>query len=117
MLHYRCRFDLQLKVNGYRIELGDIEENLAALPQVAQCCVVPVERGGAYTALAANVVCAPGITGERALTRELKDALKEVLPAYMVPRTFKYSDELPTNVNGKIDRKALQAQHAAGKHA
>ncbi len=115
MLHYRGRFDLQLKVNGYRIELGDIEENLAAMPQVASCCVVPVNRNGANTALAAHVVCAPGVTGDRHLTKALKDALKELLPAYMVPRTFTYHDELPTNVNGKIDRKALAAASAPAR--
>ncbi len=109
MLHYRGRFDLQLKVNGYRIELGDIEENLTALPQVASCAVVPVNRNGSNTALAAHVVCSAGVTGDRHLTKALKEALKEALPAYMVPRTFTYHEELPTNVNGKIDRKALAA--------
>lgn len=112
MLQYRGRFDLQLKVNGYRIELGDIEENLSSLPQVASCCVVPVERNGSNTALAAHVVCAAGVEGDRHLTKVLKEELKRALPAYMVPRTFTYHEELPTNVNGKIDRKALQAAHA-----
>ncbi len=117
MLQYRGRFDLQLKVNGYRIELGDIEENLAALPQVASCAVVPVNRNGSNTALAAHVVCAKGTVGDRHLTKALKEALKEVLPAYMVPRTFTYHDELPTNVNGKIDRKALAAAGASARRA
>lgn len=108
-LHYIGRYDLQLKVNGYRIELGDIEENLNALPQVAMSCVVPVVKDGINTALAAHVVAAAGVTGDRALTKELKAALKELLPAYMVPRTFTYHEKLPTNVNGKIDRKVLQA--------
>lgn len=111
-LHYIGRYDLQLKVNGYRIELGDIEENLNALPQVAISCVVPVVKDGVNTALAAHIVCAPGIEGDRHLTKLLKEELKERLPEYMVPRTFKYHDELPSNVNGKIDRKVLQASVA-----
>jgi D-alanine--poly(phosphoribitol) ligase subunit 1 len=41
------------------------------------------------------------------LTRRLKGELAENLPAYMIPTTFKYLDELPLNNNGKIDRKAL----------
>ena len=72
-------------------------------------CVVPVQRDGVNTALAAHVVCAAGLEGGRQLTKQLKASLKEKLPDYMVPRTFTYHDELPSNVNGKIDRKALQA--------
>lgn len=108
-LQYRGRFDLQLKLNGYRIELGDIEENLNTLPSVAASCVVPVMKNGMITALAAHIVPAHGVTADRTLTKQLKEELKELLPAYMIPRTFKYHDVLPTNVNGKIDRKALTA--------
>lgn len=110
MLHYVGRYDLQVKVNGYRIELGDIEENLEAFDEVAMCCVVPVERNGVNTALAAHVVVSEGTEAGRPLTKVLKDRLKEVLPHYMVPRTFTYHEALPTNVNGKIDRKALRAR-------
>jgi acyl-coenzyme A synthetase/AMP-(fatty) acid ligase len=74
--------------------------------------VVPIQKDGVNTALAAHVVCAPGVEGDRKLTKQLKAALKERLPEYMCPRTFTYHDELPSNVNGKIDRKALQAQVA-----
>ena len=112
MLHYLGRFDLQLKLNGYRIELGDVEENLGSLPDVAACCVVPVLRGDTCTALAAHVVPACGIAGGRALTKQLKAALHGLLPGYMVPRTFTYHDALPTTVNGKVDRKALQEASA-----
>lgn len=108
MLHYFGRLDLQVKVNGFRIELGDIEENLVSLPQVSSACVVVRKRGGVPTALAAHVVPAAGVTADRKLTKLLKDELKRELPAYMVPRTFAYHDELPTNFNGKIDRKALE---------
>ena len=113
-LHYCGRFDLQLKVNGYRIELGDIEENLNSLPQVAGCCVLPVKRNGMVTSLCAHVVPAVGIAGDRHLTKALKDLLKDLLPAYMVPRTFKYHDALPVTINGKVDRKALEAEGSRG---
>ncbi|MDD6651544.1 MAG: amino acid adenylation domain-containing protein [Eggerthellales bacterium] len=110
VLQYCGRFDLQLKVGGYRIELGDIEENLASLPQVAACCVLPVSRNGMVSSLCAHVVPEAGIAGDRHLTKALKEALKELLPAYMIPRTFAYHQALPTNVNGKVDRKALAAE-------
>ena len=105
---------MQLKVNGYRIELGDIEENLNSLPQVAGCCVLPVKRNGMVTSLCAHVVPAVGIAGDRHLTKALKDLLKDLLPAYMVPRTFKYHDALPVTINGKVDRKALEAEGSRG---
>lgn len=108
MLHYYGRLDLQVKVNGFRIELGDIEENLTALPQVSMACVVVRKRNGVPTALAAHVVPAAGVTADRKLTKLLKEELKRELPAYMIPRTFAYCDELPVNFNGKVDRKAIE---------
>ena len=113
MLHYLGRLDLQVKVNGYRIELEEIEEALKRCEQVLFACVVPIERRGANVALAAHVVPAAGIARDRQTTKQLKEYLKTVLPAYMIPRTFVYHDELPTNANGKIDRKALESGQAA----
>ena len=102
------RYDFQVKIGGFRIEIGDIEENLVALPDVAQACVVPVFRDGAVTHVCAFVQMAdPEADTSFSQTRQLKGKLKAVLPDYMVPRAFRYLDELPTNANGKIDRKAL----------
>lgn len=115
LLHYCGRYDFQLKLNGYRIELGDIEENLNSLDAVAACCVLPTVRNGLVSALCAHVAPAPGTTADRHLTKQLKEQLKKLLPAYMIPRTFKYHDALPVTANGKIDRKALQAGAAEGR--
>ena len=111
LIHYIGRYDLQLKINGFRVELSEIEETLNGMPEVSMSCVVPITRGGQATALAAHIVTAAGVEGDRALTKQLKAALKETLPAYMIPRTFVYQDELVTNSNGKIDRKLLQKEH------
>jgi phenylacetate-CoA ligase len=108
--YYHGRYDLQIKLHGYRIELGDIEATLCALDEVSAACVVPVIRDGAISHLVAVVVPAD-LDAPRGfdLTKQLKREMRESVPTYMVPRAFKYADELPLNPNGKADRKALAA--------
>lgn len=108
--YYHGRYDLQIKLHGYRIELGDIEATLCALDAVNAACVVPVIRDGVISHLVAFVVPAD-LEAPRgfALTKQLKREMRESVPTYMVPRAFKYADELPLNPNGKADRKALAA--------
>ncbi len=107
VLQYIGRYDFQVKINGFRIELQEIEETLIKYPEIKAVCVVPVERKGIPVALAAHVSLSEGVEGTRDLTKELKERLRETLTSYMIPRTIKYWDELPSNANGKIDRKAL----------
>ena len=110
LLHFHGRLDLQVKLHGYRIELGDIESSLAALPQVRMACVLPVRKDGVIARLMAVVVPTDlGAPRGFALTKQLKDQLKQVIPTYMVPSSIKYIDEMPLNTNGKADRKALAA--------
>lgn len=114
MLHFRGRLDFQVKLHGFRIELGDIESNLEALPEVKATCVVPVVRKGAINHLAAYVVPTGDIPDKQerfAFSQHLKDEVGKSLPAYMVPRKFAFLDSLPLNVNGKIDRKTLQEEN------
>ena len=108
LYYFHGRLDLQIKLHGFRIELGDIESALSALPEVQMAAVVPVSRAGQIHHLCACVVVREGVaeSGLR-LTRRLKSALVESIPAYMVPTQFKYLDELPLNNNGKVDRKSL----------
>lgn len=111
MLHFHGRLDLQIKLHGYRIELGDIESVIGALSQVQSVCVLPVTREGVISHLVACVVPAADVQ-ERGfkLSKQLKALARESLPTYMIPTAFKYLDELPLNANGKVDRKALAAQ-------
>lgn len=108
MLHFRGRLDLQIKMHGYRIELGDIESNLCRLDSVRDACVLPVSRNGSVSHLAAYVVLEEGMDSGLERTRKLKSALKEALPEYMVPRKFVYGKAFPLTGNGKIDRVKLQ---------
>ncbi|MFI6925224.1 amino acid adenylation domain-containing protein [Nonomuraea spiralis] len=99
-IEFRGRVDDQVKVRGYRVELGEVTTALRALPQVAEAVVLPVGEGKARQ-LAAWVTPA---TVEAAAVRS---ALRERLPDYMVPAHVMALDRLPLNPNGKIDRAAL----------
>ncbi len=108
LIFFEGRMDSQVKVNGYRIELGDLEANLRALPEIADAVVLPVEKGGKIDALAAIVVLAVEKSGsDFEVAARLKAQLGERLPAYMIPRKFKFVDAFPMTANGKADRRKL----------
>ena len=109
VLHCEGRFDALVKVNGFRIELEDVERNIVSLPQVKQAVVVPVLRRGRVSHLKACVVLDASAAALDAFDarQEIRRGLAELVPAYMVPRTVKLFDELPLTCNGKLDRKAL----------
>ncbi|MED1805344.1 surfactin non-ribosomal peptide synthetase SrfAA [Bacillus subtilis] len=100
-IEYIGRIDQQVKVRGYRIELSEIEVQLAQLSEVQDAAVTAVKDKGGNTAIAAYV------TPETADIEALKSALKETLPDYMIPAFWVTLDELPVTANGKVDRKAL----------
>lgn len=105
---FEGRMDSQVKVNGYRIELGDLEANLRALPEVADAVVLPISKHGRIESLAAFIVLAVEKTGsDFEMSAQLKRHLGERLPAYMAPRKFIYLDAFPMTPNGKADRRKL----------
>ena len=109
MLHFRGRLDFQVKLHGFRIELGEIESTLRKIAGVDDACVLPVERRGSISHLAACVAGAGLSQGDTfARAQDMKDTLRESLPEYMVPRKIAFLEELPLNVNGKVDRKKLR---------
>ena len=108
MLYCDGRFDSLVKVNGFRIELEDVEENLGALPLVKQAAVVPVRRKERVVYLKACVVLHDRPAGtDFEIGRLIKARLAERVPGYMVPRAVSLVGELPLTCNGKVDRKAL----------
>ena len=104
MLYCTGRRDSQVKYNGYRIELMDIENNIISIPGVQECAVIAkyTENNNVKTIKAF-------ITAETAGLEPayIRDELGKKVPRYMVPRTIIVLDRLPVNRNGKIDRKAL----------
>ena len=108
LVFFEGRMDGQVKVNGYRIELGDLEANLRALPEVADAVVLPVSKGGRTESLMAFVVPAVAREGsEFEFSSRLKSGLAERVPAYMVPRKFRFLEAFPMTANGKADRRKL----------
>ncbi|MFF7793120.1 non-ribosomal peptide synthase/polyketide synthase [Streptomyces sp. NPDC007991] len=104
------RADHQVKVRGFRLELGEIEARLRALPAVAETTVQVVE-GPRGKLVVGYVVPA---AGEPVDTAGLRDALHRELPDYMVPSVFVELPELPLNRNRKLDRAALPVPDLAG---
>lgn len=98
------RLDFQVKVRGFRVELGEIEAYLGKHPGVREVVVTVAEAELGQKRLVAYVV----LVGELACTTtELRDYLKQKLPDYMIPAIWVTLPSLPLTPNGKVDRKAL----------
>lgn len=108
LLFYKGRLDFQIKVNGYRMEIEEIEHHLREVSYVQNAVVIPVMNDGKYQSLMAYVV--PGehaFEKEYQLSSAIKKELSQALPAYMVPRKMLFVSTIPMTQNGKVDRKAL----------
>ncbi|TDP44469.1 non-ribosomal peptide synthetase [Zavarzinia compransoris] len=103
VLEYLGRSDFQIKIRGFRVEAGEVEAALLAVPGIERAVVVLREEAGKGRMLVGYLV---GRVPEQA---ELRRLLAERLPDYMIPGAFVTLDALPLNVNGKIDRAALPA--------
>ena len=109
LIEFLGRLDDQVKLQGLRIELGEIEARLAELPGVKQAAVAVREVGPGDARLMAWIVPEDGAAPEGP---ELQQALRERLPAYMVPASYTRLDTLPRTPNGKLDRRALPVPQA-----
>ncbi|MCK4258506.1 MAG: non-ribosomal peptide synthase/polyketide synthase [Halanaerobiales bacterium] len=96
------RRDYQVKVRGYRVELGEIEKQLLRYPKIKEAVVVEQKLSAEDNYLAAYVV-----SDEEVIVTDLKAYLKTKLPDYMIPTYFIRLDKLPLTISGKVDRKAL----------
>ncbi|PZX20939.1 proposed function:NRPS:C-A-PCP, non ribosomal peptide synthase, contains 1 condensation domain, 1 AMP-acid ligases II domain [Cupriavidus phytorum] len=109
------RADHQVKVRGFRIECGEVEQALAALPGVRQAVVMLVAPAGGLPQLATWIVPDDATaTDAAALRNALRHALAERLPEAMIPALWFAVPALPRLPNGKVDRRALAQAAAAG---
>nr|WP_240930806.1 non-ribosomal peptide synthetase [Rhodococcus sp. B10] len=105
-LEYLGRTDDQVKVRGFRIEIGEVEAAVAAQPSVASVAVVLREDSPAGVQLVAYVVLGEN---EELEPENLRRGVGTWVPDYMVPSAFVAVESIPLTVNGKLDRSALPA--------
>ncbi len=105
-LEFLGRMDQQVKLRGFRVELGEIESQLLRLPAVETCAVKLFSLSPQDARLVAYIVKTPGAA---LVTPELQASLRGYLPEYMVPSFFVELPTLPLTPNGKVDRRALLA--------
>ncbi len=99
------RKDHQLKIRGFRVELGEIESALVSHESVEQAVVL---TDADQKRLIAYVISSNSIT-----QNELQEALQTRLPEYMIPSAFVFMDQFPMLANGKVNRKQLATQVVA----
>lgn len=108
LLFFDGRIDNQIKLHGYRIELGDIEANLRQVPGIQDAVVLPIIKDGIPEALAAFMILTEQKTGsDFEIIRGIKKELKLRLPAYMLPHNYYFLTEFPMTPNGKADWRKL----------
>ena len=103
VLHFHGRVDAQIKLRGHRIEPGEIETIALADDAVREAVAVAQEFAPGDSRLVLYVAA----ESDGALSARLRAALRDKLPAYMVPQHIEVLDRLPKTPNGKIDRRSL----------
>ncbi|MFM1687854.1 amonabactin biosynthesis non-ribosomal peptide synthetase AmoF [Aeromonas salmonicida] len=109
-LVYLGRRDNEFKISGYRIQPGEVEAQLLALPGVDEACVQGVSIGNVRRLVAF-------VAGSERDSRAIKVQLAKVLPAAMIPTDYRHYDQLPRTGSNKLDRKALLAQYQSTDEA
>ena len=101
LLRFRGRADNQVKLRGYRVELEEIDHAIASIPGVVQGFAVVLHNTNGSSRLVA------AYTGNKLLDADLLASCAARLPAYMVPGRFTWLEHIPTNANGKADRRVV----------
>jgi D-alanine--poly(phosphoribitol) ligase subunit 1 len=103
LLRFRGRADNQVKLRGYRVELEEIDHAMATIPGVVRALAVVIHDVNGSSRLIA------AYSGSRLADADLLAHCNKHLPAYMVPSRFTWLEHIPTNANGKADRRAVAA--------
>jgi len=108
-IEYLGRIDGQVKINGHRIELLEIEDIITGYPSVKECLVIVKDAGESIKKLVAYFTAEESVS-----TLRLRKLLSSKLPAYCIPSSFVQLDEMPLTVSGKADRKSLEDLSVSG---
>jgi len=98
------RIDFQVKIHGHRIELGEIEEVMKSIKEIDTCVVIDKVRNQNDKYLVGYYIVNPEVDINK---NKIRNYLKSKLPQYMIPNYFIEIPEIPTTINGKLDRRAL----------
>ncbi|AIG26727.1 amino acid adenylation domain-containing protein [Brevibacillus laterosporus] len=101
-MEYLGRMDLQVKIRGHRIELGEVENMLLKHPAVTDVVVLAIQDRHAQNQLHAFFTAQQRVT-----TAQLREHISQKLPEYMMPARFVQIEKIPVTVNGKVNRNAL----------
>lgn len=106
LVYFVGRADTQIKSRGYRVELGEVESAAHSLKTLEECAIVAIHTTG----FEGDAICCAYVPAEgvEMTVAQLRSALGESLPAFMLPSRWLRFDSLPKNQNGKIDRRALK---------
>jgi amino acid adenylation domain-containing protein/non-ribosomal peptide synthase protein (TIGR01720 family) len=105
-LHFTGRVDHQIKIRGFRVELGEIETALRSHPHITDAIVTTQQTHDGHKRLIAYIITTIPTTPP---DTNLRAWLQQTLPDYMIPTTFIPLDKLPLTPHGKVDRNALPA--------
>lgn len=103
LLRFRGRADNQVKLRGYRVELEEIDHAMASIPGVVRALAIVIHDVHGSGRLVA------AYSGSKLGDADLLEHCNKRLPAYMVPSRFTWLEHIPTNANGKADRRAVTA--------
>lgn len=101
-IQFISRIDHQIKIRGFRVELGEVESVLSQHSSVKQCCAA-TDGEGADRRLIAYLTTKNG----QPTVHELRRHMAALVPAHMIPSSFVYLETMPLNASGKVDRAAI----------
>eukprot|EP00833_Pecoramyces_ruminatium_P018146 jgi/Orpsp1_1/1192178/evm.model.d7180000091148.1 len=104
-IEYLGRIDFQVKINGQRLELGEIESKVLEMPEIKQCVVIDRKKENGEKYLVCYYIS--GKEGKEISNKRIREYLGEKLPRYMVPNYYIRINEIPLSSTGKLNRRAL----------
>lgn len=101
IMEYIGRKDFQVKINGFRIEIGEIQSKIMLYSNIQNCYVTVININNA------KLLCAYFVASELIDINDLKNFIMTSLPKYMIPSYFIQLESIPLTVNGKINKSLL----------